>query len=90
MKRLNYYQVHKNKKPVNRKQKISLNNTLLFRLKMIQRFSFVQNQIIVSQCYKSSAEKSLTVSNNVIETADLISNTFKDQKKQRYLNRIKK
>ena len=90
MKRLNYYQVHKNKKPVNRKVKRSYNDKLFFKLKTIERFSFVQSKIIISQCYKSTAEKALAVANNVIETANLISKAFKDQKKQRYLNRIKK
>ena len=85
MKRLNYYQVHKNKKPKNFKNKKL--NFLKIQLSLIAMQSFSQHAIIVSQQFKSVAEKSLAVLDNVKNHADAVQNLFKKEKANRYLRR---
>ena len=82
-KRLNYYQVHHNKKP--RKKKGKRVNLLALKLQLIQMQGFVQQSIIVSQSFKSIAEKSLAVVENVINIAEAISNEVKKEKNIQYL-----
>ena len=78
MKRLNYYQVHKNKKP--KKFKNKKLNFLKIQLSLIAMQSFSQHAIIVSQQFKSVAEKSLAVLDNVKNHADAVQNLFKKEK----------
>lgn len=85
MKRLNYYQVHKNKKP--KKFKNKKLNFLKIQLSLIAMQSFSQHAIIVSQQFKSVAEKSLAVLDNVKNHADAVQNLFKKEKANRYLRR---
>ncbi len=85
MKRLNYYQVHKNKKP--KKFKNKKLNFLKIQLSLIAMQSFSQHTIIVSQQFKSVAEKSLAVLDNVKNHADAVQNLFKKEKANRYLRR---
>ena len=85
MKRLNYYQVHKNKKP--KKFKNKKLNFLKIQLSLIAMQSFSQHAIIVSQQFKSVAEKSLAVLDNVKNHADAVQNLFKKEKATRYLQR---
>lgn len=76
MKRLNYYQVHKNKKPVNRKAKRNFN--VGFNFTYCKGSYFHKSFSVFKKRYNSEEI------NKFIETA------LKDQKKKRYLNRIKK
>ena len=92
MKKLNYYQVHKNKKPINRKVK-TRSNALQVKLGLIALIGASQLAIIKSQVSgnKNGQHIKKVESIKVItETANLISKEIKEQKKQMYLNRIKK
>lgn len=75
MKRLNYFQVHKNKKP----------SYLQIKSAIIAMQSFSQHAIIVSKSFKSVAEKSLAILENVKNHADAIKNVEKKEKAIRYL-----
>jgi len=83
MKKLNYYQVHKNKKP--KKLKVRKPSKLMIESAIIAMQSFSQHAIIVSQQFKSVAEKSLAVLENVKNHADAVQNLFKKEKATRYL-----
>jgi hypothetical protein len=75
MKRLNYFQVHKNKKP--KKLKNRKLSYLQIQSAIIAMESFRNHAIIVSQQFKSVAEKSLAVVENVKNHAEAISNLIK-------------
>lgn len=76
MKKLNYFQVHKNKKP--KKLRKSKPNWFVIQSAIISMQSFAQHAIIVSQSFKSIAEKSLAIVENVINHAEAISNLIKN------------
>ena len=76
MKRLNYYQVHKNKKP--KKLRKSKPNLFVIQAAIIAMQSFAQHAIIVSQQFNSVVEKSLLVLENVKNHAEAISNLTKN------------
>lgn len=83
-KRLNYYQVHLNKKP--RKKKGKRFNLLDLKLQLIQMQGFAQQAIITSQAFNSLAEKSIAVVDNVLKIAESVSNEIKREKAMQYLN----
>ena len=83
MKRLDYFQVHKNKNP--KKLKNIKPSYLQIQSAIIAMQSFSQHAIIVSQNFKSVAEKSLAVLENVKNHADAVQNLFKKEKANRYL-----
>jgi hypothetical protein len=85
MKRLNYFQVHKNKKP--KKLKNRKPSFLQIQSAIIAMKSFSQHAMIVSQQFNSVAEKSLAVLENVKNHADAVQNLFKKEKATRYLQR---
>ena len=85
MKKLNYYQVHKNKKP--KKLKNKKPSKIMIESAIIAMQSFAQHAIIVSQNFNSIADKSLTVLENVKNHADAVQNLFKKEKATRYLQR---
>ena len=85
MKRLNYFQVHKNKKAKRLKNKKP--SYLQIQTALIAMQSFTQHAIIVSQQFNSVAEKSLAVLENVKNHADAVQNLFKKEKANRYLHR---
>jgi hypothetical protein len=85
MKRLNYYQVHKNKKPKRLKNKKP--SFLQIQSALIAMQSFTQHAIIVSNKFSSVSEKSLAVLENVKNHADAVKNLFKKEKTNRYLQR---
>jgi len=91
MKKLNYYQVHKNKKPkrnlLKRRRKPNL---LVFQMAVLQAHSYAQTQIIASQPFQSLGEKALMVAKNIVATADAMANVAKNYKKKDYLNRLNK
>ena len=92
MKRLNYYQVHKNKKPLKRKAEINKFSTLSVKLGLIALNSAMQLKIIESQVSKTKNGqliKKVECIKVIKETANAMANVFKYQKKQRYLNRLK-
>jgi hypothetical protein len=75
MKKLNYYQVHKNKK--NKKpKKLENKKPSYFQIQsdLIAMKSFLQHNIIVSQPFKSIPEKALAVAQNAINQAIEIKN----------------
>lgn len=75
MKRQNYYQVHKNKKP--KKLRKTKPNLFVVKTAVIAMQSFAQHAIIVSQQFNSVIEKSLAVVENVKNHAEAISNLIK-------------
>ena len=85
MKKLNYYQVHKNKKP----KKLKNRKPSYFQIQsaIIATQSFAQHAIIISQPFKNIAEKSLAVVENVKNQAEAIQNLLKKEKSTRYLGR---
>ncbi len=85
MKKLNYFQVHKNKNP--KKLKNRKPSYLQIQSAIIAMQSFAQHAIIVSQPFKNIAEKSLAVVENVKNQAEAIQNLFKKEKSTRYLRR---
>jgi hypothetical protein len=81
MKRLNYYQVHKNKKPrLLKKRKPSL---LVLKYAIIAMQSFSQHAIIVSQNFNSIVDKSLAILENVKNHAEAINNLHKTHEHSR-------
>jgi cysteinyl-tRNA synthetase len=76
MKRLNYYQVHKNKKP--KKLQKSKPNLFVVKAAVIAMQSFAQHAIIMSKKFNSVLEKSLAVVENVKNHAEAISNLIKN------------
>ena len=85
MKKLNYFQVHKNKKA--KKLKNRKPSYLQIKSAIIAMQSFTQHAIIVSQPFKSIAEKSLAIVENVKNQAEAIQNLYKKEKSTRYLRR---
>lgn len=90
MKRLNYYQVHKNKKPCKKKQVYRFNyfKTMLF---MTTAISAAQLNTIVSQpTYppRNKQQKAIAIAEHCINYANTISNIAKEHKKQKYLKRV--
>ena len=83
MKRLNYFEVHKNKRP--RKLKNKKPNYFQIQSALIAMESFRNHAIIVSQQFKSVAEKSLAIVENVKNHANAVSNLIKKEKSTRYL-----
>lgn len=87
MKRLNYFQVHKNKKPKRLKNRKP--SYLQIQSALIAMQSFSQHAIMVSQSFNSVAEKSLAVLENVKNHADAVQNLLKKEKSTRYLRCLK-
>ena len=85
MKKLNYYQVHKNKKP--KKLKNIKPSFLQIQSAIIAMRSFSQHAIIVAQHFESVAEKSFAVLENVKNHAEAVQNLFKKEKATRHLGR---
>jgi hypothetical protein len=85
MKRSNYYEVHKNKKPKRLLRKKP--NLLVLKSAIISMQSFAQHAIIVSQNFNSMTEKSIAVFENVKKHAEALSDLYKINKPQRYLSR---
>ena len=85
MKKLNYFQVHKNKNP--KKLKNRKPSYLQIQSAIIAMQSFAQHAVIVSQPFKSIAEKSLAIVENVKNQAEAIQNLYKKEKSTRYLRR---
>lgn len=85
MKKLNYFQVHKNKKA--KKLKNRKPSYLQIQSAIIAMQSFAQHAIIVSQPFRNIAEKSLAVLENVKNQAEAIQNLLKKEKSTRYLRR---
>jgi hypothetical protein len=83
MKRLNYFQVHKNKNPKRLKNRKP--SYLQIQSAIIAMKSFSQHAMIVSQQFNSVAEKSLAVLENVKNQANAVQNLFKKEKATRYL-----
>jgi hypothetical protein len=81
MKRLNYYQVHKNKKPRLLKRKNP--SLLVIQSAIIAMQSFAQHAIIASQNFNSIAEKSVAVLENVINHAEAINKLHKTHEHSR-------
>jgi hypothetical protein len=77
MKRQNYYQVHKNKKP--KKLRKSNPSRFVIQVAIISMQSFAQHAIIVSQQFNSVIEKTLAVVENVKNHAEAISNLTKNK-----------
>lgn len=86
MKRLNYYQVHKNKKPkkIGRKKV----NVLQLKLALIHMQSFAQHSLIVSQSFNSIAEKSFAIIGNNINHANAVLKVLKEERKNSYIKKI--
>lgn len=82
MKRLNYYQVHKNKSPKKLKNKNT--NFLKAQLSLIAIQSFTQQAIIISQQFNSAFEKSLAIIENVKNHAEAVQNLYKTMQKTPY------
>ena len=85
MKKLNYFQVHKNKKA--KKLKNRKPSYLQIQSAIIAMQSFSQHAIIVSQNFTSIADKSLAVLENVKNQAEAIQNLLKKEKSTCYLRR---
>ena len=86
MKRLNYYQAHKNKKPKRlKKPKINLFAT---KAAIINSHFFMQHSIIVSQQFNTLAEKTLAIAKNIINRSEAIIELFRETKKNNYERRI--
>lgn len=83
MKKLNYFQVHKNKKP--KRLKVRRISKLTIESGIIAMEYFRNHAIIVSQQFKSVAEKSLSVLENVKNQADAVQNLFKKEKAISYM-----
>lgn len=85
MKRLNYYKVHKNKNPKIIKR--IKPNSLQIQLSLLTMSSFVQNSIIISQNFKSLAEKHLALVNNITNHVEKLQSIIKQEKSNRYLKK---
>lgn len=88
MKRLNYYQVHKNKKPIKRKVKIKF-NPFISKIGLTTILSSMEVKKIIENHLLSRSEKAIKIFNSVLNCNTSIVGICKEQKKQRYLNRIK-
>jgi len=90
MKRLNYYQVHKNKKP--RKNKtVHRFNYFKVMLLMSSAISVAQLSTIVSQpiyTQTDKAKKALSITEHCINQVEVIKNIYKEYKRQKYLKRV--
>jgi hypothetical protein len=76
MKKLNYYQVHKNKKPRRRiKKRINL---VVLKTAIISMSYIHKHAIIVSQQFKSVGEKQLAIIDSVQNLAKSSANHFSD------------
>lgn len=75
MKKLNYLQVHKNKKP--KKVKNRKPSYLKIQSAIIAMKSFAQHAIIISQNFNSIADKSIAILENAKNHADAINNLTK-------------
>ena len=81
MKRLNYFQVHKNKKPKKRIRKnYSRLNALL---SIITAQGLIQHLIIASQQFNSMAHKIIALAENTINTYNAIQKTIKNKKNEK-------
>lgn len=83
---MNYYQIHKNKKPKRIPERRL--NPKRAHLTIIMAMSTVQISIIKSNVFKNPVQKALEVASCVLDTASAIQKLF--SKKQKYLDRIKK
>ncbi len=83
MKRLNYYQVHRNKRP--RRFKEKKGNVLHAKLASVALNSFAKHAIIVSSQFESIIDKQIAVLRNVQSHAIKVSNIIKGEKANRYL-----
>lgn len=78
MKRLNYWQVHKNKKPKKRiRKKYSRLNALI---SIITAQGLIRHSIIASQLFTSKVDKVIALANNTIDTYNEIEKTIKTRK----------
>lgn len=78
-KKLNYFQVHRNKKPKSKNKK-------RFDIRSVQaailiRLSLAQNEIIKSQVGIAPISKAFLMAENTINTAKAISNIYKTNNK---------
>jgi hypothetical protein len=92
MKRLNYYQAHKNKKP--RKKKV-VHRFNYFKTMLLMSTAIYASQlkIIISQptCSPTNKQqKSLAIANHCLNFANAVSNIAKEHKRQKYLKRLNK
>lgn len=90
MKRLNYYQVHKNKKP-RKKKVVHRFNFFKVMLLMTSAISVAQLNIILSQpinSVASKAQKALAIAESSINFLNTISSIKKEHNKQKYLKRV--
>jgi len=85
MKKLNYFQVHKNKKPKRLKNRKP--SYLQIQSAIIAMQSFSKHAMIISQQFNSVVEKCLAVLENVKNHANAVENLFKKEKATRYLRR---
>jgi len=87
MKRLNYYQVHKNKKPRNKK-KVYRFNYFKVMMALTTAISASQLRIIISQPIKNKAQKALYIAEHCIKQVEVIKNISKEHNRQKYLKRV--
>jgi hypothetical protein len=83
MERLNYYQVHKNKKPKRLKSKKV--NLLSLKLAVLAMESFAHHAMICSKQFNSVTNKSLAIVQNTINIANAAAKLAIAEKKNRYL-----
>lgn len=83
MRRLNYWEVHKNKLPKGLRQR-KLNKTAIM-MSIMSAQAIAQHSIIVAQTFKTVAEKALAVAQNTIKFAEAITNLHRKEKANRYL-----
>ena len=83
---MNYYQIHKNKKP-KKLPKRRLNPKRAYT-SMLMAMNACEIAVIQSNVFKDKALKCLQIAEVVISTADKIRNLY--SAKQKYLDRIKK
>lgn len=75
MKRLNYFQVHKNKKP--KKLKAKKITKRMLECAILAMKSFVQHSIIASHHFNLIAEKSQSMFEHIVNMAEAIANSHK-------------
>lgn len=85
MKKLNYFQVHKNKKPKKFPERKA--NYRRAHVALIMAMSALQINSISRSVFKDKALKKMQIAEVVLKTAELVQNLF--SAKTKYLNRIK-
>lgn len=85
MKRQNYFQTHKNKRPKRlKKRKLNL---LAIKSIVITMQALAQNAIVCATQFKSVAEKTLNIVQNTVNHAEAISSLYKTERKYKYLTK---